>query len=281
MAGFCSSTPLAIIYKKMGGVGFTPTARLFAANIQTTIANMTNPQKSTSCVIFAITTPYFSTVKIVFATGRRSNVWDRAPFFVYLSISAVVTAFLISVPAVAGLNPRIHVQVHAHSYDMTLTFVVHAPRKRLWHILTDYARLKRLNPDVQSVRVLNDPASPLPVVETRVRSCVLWICFHVRQTETVDAIPDKEIDGLIIPKLSTFKAGLSRWRLWAVPGGTRLQFRSLLVPSFYVPPIIGPWLIREKIHREMRITAQNVNALALAKRRHTTAVPQKVRQKWQ
>ncbi|MHB8254035.1 MAG: SRPBCC family protein, partial [Acidiferrobacter sp.] len=142
--------------------------------------------------------------------------------------------------------------------------VLDVPLKRIWTILTDYPQIKRLNPSVQQSRVIRRDG--LTLLRMRIRSCVLFICFPVTQTESMTTRRFVEIRGVIIPTLSSFRSGVSRWRLAPVKRGTRITFQAVLVPSFYIPPILDSWIIKRKLTAEMRATADHLATWAGAKR---------------
>lgn len=143
---------------------------------------------------------------------------------------------------------------------MALSLVLKTPIDRAWQILTDYAAIKRLNPDVQRSAVIHHDGQTL--LRMHIKSCVLFMCFPVTQTEAMTSHKPSEITGRIIPVLSSFRAGFSRWRLMPVKGGTRVSFKARLTPSFYIPPILDSWLIKRKLTTEMQTTARHLEAWA-------------------
>ena len=166
--------------------------------------------------------------------------------------------------ALAHDPPKIAIAVSGDRYSMNMHFVLKAPVKRVWEVLTNYAKIKRLNPNVRESRVIYHGKQML--LRLRIRSCVLFICFPITQTESMTLHAPLEVSGVIIPALSSFRSGSSRWRLHPVIGGTWVDFKALLVPSFYIPPILGSWIIQQKLHSEMRETARRLRAWVYAKR---------------
>jgi hypothetical protein len=43
---------------------------------------------------------------------------------------------------------------------------------------------------------------------------------------------------------------------------TCLDVRIELVPAFWVPPVIGPWVIRRKMEEEARLTSAGLEQMA-------------------
>ena len=58
---------------------------------------------------------------------------------------------------------------------------------------------------------------------------------------------DYGIDALILPRGSDFRRGRAHWRLKVSGDATLMHFDAELVPDFYIPPLIGPWLIRREM----------------------------------
>ena len=71
------------------------------------------------------------------------------------------------------------------------------------------------------------------------------------------------ITAVVVPKLSDFQHGYARVNIWQEPTGTRVLIRSEVRPDFWIPPIIGPWLIKRKLRSEALETVQNLERVAL------------------
>ncbi len=166
-------------------------------------------------------------------------------------------------PAWASQPPRITVSAHGDRFHMSLDMRLRAPIRRVWQVITDYADIKRLNPAVKRSTVMRRDG--LTLLHMHITSCVLFICFPVTQTEAMTTRGHHWVRGVIIPRLSSFRSGYSQWRLRTVVGGTEAHFDATLAPSFFIPPLIGPWMIRRKLRNEMDKTAAHLRAWVDAK----------------
>lgn len=171
--------------------------------------------------------------------------------------------------------PQIQVSVRGGAYRMHLQLTLKAPIDRVYAALTDYSAIKRLNPAVKRSELIQHDGQTL--LRMHIKSCVLFMCFPVTQTESMSADKPASIRGTIIPALSSFKSGFSRWRLRPDKGGTDADFTATLVPSFYIPPILGTWIIKNKLRAEMHATATHLSAWVDAKTPYTASGPQKAR----
>lgn len=69
----------------------------------------------------------------------------------------------------------------------------------------------------------------------------------------------------LLPHGGAFKAGSGRWtvkRCPATASTTCLVANIELVPAFWVPPVIGAWVIRRKMAQEARRTSAGLEILA-------------------
>ncbi|GBE10957.1 polyketide cyclase / dehydrase and lipid transport [bacterium BMS3Bbin12] len=158
----------------------------------------------------------------------------------------------------------LQVERHGDRYRLAMRMNLEMPARELRAIITDYAHLARLNPAIVESKVLARK-NGVTRVRTVVRGCIAFFCFDVHQVQDVQVRADGEIVAVTVPALSDFRYGLARWRI--VPRGARacrLDLEAVIVPSFWVPPIIGPWLIRHKMRDEALRTAATLERLASA-----------------
>ncbi|MEA2079826.1 MAG: hypothetical protein U9P00_08215, partial [Pseudomonadota bacterium] len=53
-----------------------------------------------------------------------------------------------------------------------------------------------------------------------------------------------------------------RLNLWQEAAGTRILMRSELAPDFWIPPLLGPWLIKRELRAEALQTMHNLERVA-------------------
>lgn len=145
------------------------------------------------------------------------------------------------------------------SFDVRLA----AAPERLKHFLTDYDNYSTYFEAVKESRVLGRTADGALRVQLRLRSCVLFFCRSITLVKDVTQLPDGSITAHIEPDLSDFREADEHWRISATTDGqTRLQYHAELVPTFFVPPFIGPWLVKGEIRDALEAGAEKLEALA-------------------
>ncbi len=172
----------------------------------------------------------------------------------------VLASLLLAEPGKAQIARAPVVWVRHGIYHVVVRFLVHAPVDRVFAALTDYRHLRRLNPEVRASTILGFPAPGHTLVQVEIRSCILFVCFHVRQTDDMTTRRDREIDGRIVPRLSNLRYGYAHWRLAAAGNATRVRLSSAVEPDFFIPPLIGPFILRAKLRHEIRVTVRGLTA---------------------
>ncbi|MBF0604343.1 MAG: SRPBCC family protein [Nitrospirae bacterium] len=111
--------------------------------------------------------------------------------------------------------------------------------------IVDVNKLNRLSSDILESRLLSRKSPNRFTVRMDLRSCVLVFCLERTLTETV-ITKDREVVFVLVPGRGSFRSGWVRWKLFPAGAGTRVVYTSELVPDFWVPPMIGPFLLTGK-----------------------------------
>ena len=143
-------------------------------------------------------------------------------------------------------------------YTLTLNAGIDAPINNVRDMLTAYDHLERVNPAVKESSVMYTFGPRSHRVYTRIEACVAFFCKRLLQVWDVKETPGGDIMATIVPEASNFKSGHAYWILREVNGKTRLHFTTVIEPSFWVPPLIGPWLIRNTLRRESLESIENL-----------------------
>lgn len=146
-------------------------------------------------------------------------------------------------------------------YRVGFEILVAAPPARVRAAMTDYERLPRLSDTVKESRVLQRGVGYARVRQV-VRACVLFFCKTVTRVLDVRELQDGSIEARMVPALSDFGPGGELWQLFADQGRTRIRYAAVIAPSFFVPPLIGPPLLKRRILSELETSSRRLEALA-------------------
>lgn len=147
-------------------------------------------------------------------------------------------------------------------YTVSFEVVLDAARDKVWRIMTDYERLPRVSKIITESRVLKQEGANRHRVSVTLEACVLFFCKTVKRVVDIEARPQTEIVVTDDPAFSNFSYAVERWRVTAEGPRTRLNYTAEVVPNFFIPPLIGPPVVKYFLRREIQITAIEVEALA-------------------
>jgi len=137
-----------------------------------------------------------------------------------------------------------------------------APLAAVWSQLGNYARFDRISPSIVDSAVVATLDKNSSRVRTRAEACILTFCKTLRQAQTVQRWPNYLMTASIDPAESDFELGHALWRLEPADGRTRLRFKAMMRPAFWVPPLIGPWWIKRGLGEEMEQSVRNLERLS-------------------
>ncbi|MGH8326755.1 MAG: SRPBCC family protein [Steroidobacteraceae bacterium] len=195
---------------------------------------------------------------MIVTMGRKLRRW---PLWMLLCFAMQSHAAQVSEVRVTRSGERFLIDMH---------MVIDAPASEVFRALQDYATMARYNPDLRSVRVELTAAPDRVHLFTTVHLCVLVFCktMHQEQIMTATASADGgSLDARLVPRGGDFKGGHGQWMVRPCPSAraaTCMDVRIQLLPAFWVPPVIGPWVLRRKMDDEARRTGAGLELTARA-----------------
>lgn len=175
--------------------------------------------------------------------------------------SALLCAiFGLAVHACAAEIVRAEFSHEGNRYRVDFEARISAQAASVRALLSDYDALARLSDTVIESRRL--PASTgLPRVRIVQQACVLIFCRTLARVMSVESRPDGDVLALAEPQSSDFLDVGEQWQVMGESDETRVRYRAEFVPRFFVPPLIGPWLIKSRLREEIETTAVRVEQL--------------------
>ena len=82
------------------------------------------------------------------------------------------------------------------------------------------------------------------------RGCVLFFCKSLTREGRVEREHNRAMRAFADPEKSDFRRADEVWEFSEEAGGTRVIYRLKMEPAFWVPPAIGPWMIKRKLRNE-------------------------------
>lgn len=162
------------------------------------------------------------------------------PAFIFFLFCLIATPVVLAQP-----EPKVQVDRVGKQYQLHVEAIVQTPRQRIHAALTDYSNLQQVSPIISSSKQIEPD-----VVQIMMHGCFLLFCFDKVQTQRITTTPNT-VHGEIIPELSDYRSGFSNWQLEDVASGTHITLDTQFVPDFWVPPLIGTYLIQSSMKRQV------------------------------
>ncbi len=137
-----------------------------------------------------------------------------------------------------------------------------APVDFVFAVLTDYEHFHELSSVFEESRFLEPDTDGTAIVYTLARGCVLFFCTEVERVERLETTPSSEIIATAIPERSNVKYQRAHWRLEPEGSGTRVLYVLEMEPEFWVPPVIGPWIIGRALRQGGQDVAERIENMA-------------------
>ena len=208
-------------------------------------------------------------------TEKHGNNYFKAFFFRVIPCASVAKFLskchsglsllcpgLLLLPCVvqAGVVQDSSVHREGDVYSLSITAHVEAPLEQVYRSVTDFANLAAINPSIEESGVLESQGNRQRV-RSVIRVCILVFCKRVVQVQDVTLVDARTVVAVMVPGEGDFRAGMARWQLTPVGGGTELLFTETFEPDFWVPPLIGTWLIERELVREVAETAMYIEGM--------------------
>jgi hypothetical protein len=175
---------------------------------------------------------------------------------------------LLAAQAQAARVSSVQVTRSGTRFVIGMRIAIDAPPPAVFRALQDYAEMARYNPDLRSVRVERTAVRDRVRLFTTIHACVLIFCktMHQEQIMTATASADGgTLNAVLVPQGGDFKEGRGLWVVGPCRRArtqTCIDVRIELVPAFWVPPVIGPWVLRRKMDEEARRTGAGLERTA-------------------
>ncbi|MFQ5548586.1 MAG: SRPBCC family protein [Woeseia sp.] len=175
---------------------------------------------------------------------NRVMLSARRKLILGLCAAMVGTAAMTSV----GAELRsISVSLEAGRYHLNSVTLIHASQDDLYAVLTDYDLFKKFTSAIVASNDVEPDTEGRPRFHTRMEGCVLFWCSTFVRNGYLLLAPKHDIVAIADPEQSDFEYSRERWRLSSEANGTLMIYDFEMEPRFWVPPVIGPYLIKRAL----------------------------------
>lgn len=182
-------------------------------------------------------------------------------------VAVICVCIGVAPPAGAAEILDARVELVGERYRIHFAVMIEGDAVPLRRIVTDYPRLDALSPTVTGSRLISGRAGRDARVEITLRPCVLVIfCRTITKVSDSRVGPEGEwVQYRTVPGLSDFHEGYETITMREAANGdaprVHFVYSAVLKPGFYVPPFVGPWLIRRQIIHDLEATSRRVERM--------------------
>lgn len=131
---------------------------------------------------------------------------------------------------------------HSAGVDFAAEALLPVAPQLVWNVLTDYDRIASFVPGLAASRRVSGAGEPL-LLEQRLRVASGGFHFEAVVLLRVEEQPYQEIRFEAVD--GNLREMRGEWSIADLVEGSRLAYRLRMVPGFWLPPVLGPKLIRD------------------------------------
>ena len=135
-------------------------------------------------------------------------------------------------------------------------------RESLFQVIIDYDHFVDMSSVFVEGRNIAPNVDGKPRFYTLMEGCVFVFCKRLKRYGWLEIHAPDEVVARIDPGTSDFRFSKERWRLKEENGGTLMTYEFEMEPGFWVPPIIGPYMIRHTLIEGGTEAVDRIEALA-------------------
>ncbi|MGB5332787.1 MAG: hypothetical protein WBM80_13065 [Woeseiaceae bacterium] len=160
---------------------------------------------------------------------------------------------LLALPLLLWLNTvaaaemrSINVEHHKGRYTVSSEVWFDATVKQVFEVFRHWDLSTQFSSAIAESRDIAADEYGRPGYYVRNEGCLLFFCKSFVRQGHVELEVNEELRAFANPEFSDFKLSNETWTFVAEDGGTVVRYRLLMEPDFWVPPGIGPYLIKRK-----------------------------------
>ena len=173
---------------------------------------------------------------------------------------AAVTLLMAGMASAATVD-ELTVERDGERLEVHSVVRIGVPRDFVYEILLDYDALDELSERFVEAAYVDPGPDGRPRIRTVLEGCVAFFCRMIERVATVDSDPPHSIEAIVIPELSDLSFGRETWLLEEGSAETTLVYDLRMEVEFWIPPLIGPWLIRRDMRKDARKVAEMIESM--------------------
>ena len=147
-------------------------------------------------------------------------------------------------------------------YFMASKIWFDADLESLYAVFLDYDLSSKFSSFIVESRNLEPAENGQRRFYIRNEGCVWFFCKSFERTGDVEHEPYTLIRSTADAELSDFHASLESWTFEAEGEGTVVEYHFEFEPKFWIPPLIGPYVLQRKLENDSVRALRRIEVLA-------------------
>ncbi|MGH8632843.1 MAG: SRPBCC family protein [Burkholderiales bacterium] len=173
------------------------------------------------------------------------RITSRSLFLWIMLLAAVAQAAEVTVSAVRS----------GEVFQVDASAELEASLSHAWQVLTNYDRLAAFVPDLQVSRVVSRERNSA-LVEQKGAARLLFFSYPMDLRLAVTEYPRERVESRAVA--GNFREMQNTYTLEMRNGRVLLRYLGRMVPDFYVPPLIGTFVIRRSVESTFRALVDEI-----------------------
>jgi len=169
---------------------------------------------------------------------------------------------LVAGPASAAELRSIEVEHHDGEYSLVSVAWLDAGVDETFEAFRTWDRPEEFSSAIVEAHDLPPDATGRPGFYSRAEGCILFFCKSLVRQGWVEFVKNRELHAYADPAHSDFEYSNETWTFREDEGGTRVRYELHMDPKFWVPPAIGPYLIKRKLTRAAEPALDRIESVA-------------------
>ncbi len=180
------------------------------------------------------------------------------------NLSGLVVLPMLAMTAVcqAAEMQGVDVQYRDGHYYVTSEVRMHVDQVSAFEIFLDWDIATEFSSVIIESRNIEADATGQRGYYVKNRACVLFFCKSTVRQGYVQSDPYSMIRAVADPEKSDFEVSDENWSFRADGDSTLVQYTLDMKPAFWIPPIIGPIIIKRKLAKDGEEAMGRIEAIA-------------------
>lgn len=165
----------------------------------------------------------------------------------------------------------VDVQYENSRYTMQSEVWFNAPLEQVYAVFSRWDLSTQFSSAIVKSNDLAPDEQGRPQYFVRNRGCLLFFCMTFERQGHVESEPNAVLRAFANPETSDFLVSNESWTFTPENGGTVVVYEMLMQPKFWVPPGIGPYIIKRKLRNDGGDAIERIEAIALRMAQETGA----------